>query len=370
MNSSLITCTKPTRLASALAIAALGLVATSAWSQTSTYTSNGCTLTYDPALQAFVPDSSCSSSGKNAAIAAFLQANPITPVLIQGQITTLSYMVNGRNRGAPSSARASLPGQTGLAGAAGDSPWSGWAALSSNNVGFNFAPLSSSGNAVNALVGADYLFTGGAVAGVALGSDSSKTNTNFNNGNVNTSGYTLSPYFLVPLGTNWTLDGSLGFGSGKISTNIGGGVSGNTTDTRTFGALALTYATTLGSWQVQSTGSLLSSSSKVNQFTMSNGAVIANSTSGVTQLRAGARGYYGSGQFVPFLGLTYSQDLARTDVQPIAGQTAANARGAIIALAGIGINQGKQISGSVQLTSEMRNQVRNNGVLGSLSLKF
>ncbi len=279
-------------------------------------------------------------------------------------------MVNGRNRGAPSSARASLPGQTGLAGAAGDSPWSGWAALSSNNVGYNFAPLSSSGNAINALVGADYLFVGGALAGVAFGSDSSKTNTNFNNGSVNTSGYTLSPYFLVPLGTNWTLDGSVGFGSGKISTNIGGGVGGNTTDKRTFGALALTYATTLGSWQVQSTGSLLSSSSKVNQFTLSNAAVIAGSTSGVTQLRAGARAYYGSGQFVPFVGLTYSQDLGRTDVAPIAGQTAANARGAVIAMAGVGINQGKQVSGSVQLTSEMRNQVRNNGVLGSLSLKF
>jgi len=358
------------RSASALAIAALGLVATSAWSQTSTYTSNGCTLTYDPALQAFVPDPSCSSSGRNAAIAAFLQANPITPVLIQGQITTLSYMVNGRNRGAPSSARAGLTGQTGLAGAAGDSRWSGWAALSANSVGYNFAPLSSSGNATNLLAGVDYLFVGGAVAGVAVGSDSSKTTTNFNNGSVNTSGYTLSPYFMVPLGANWSVDGSLGFGSGNISTNIGGGVNGNTTDQRTFGALALTYATTLANWQVQSTGSLLTSSSKVNQLTLSNAAVIAGSTSGVTQMRAGARGYYGSGQFVPFVGLTYSQDLARNDVQPIAGQTAANARGAFIALAGVGINQGQQVSGSVQVTSEIRNQVRNNGILGTLSLKF
>ena len=87
-------------------------------------------------------------------------------------------------------------------------------------------------------------------------------------------------------------------------------------------------------------------------------------------MRAGARAYYGSGQFVPFVGLTYSQDLGRTDVQAVGGQTPANARGAVIALVGIGINQGKQVSGAVQLTSEMRNQVRNNGVLGSVSLKF
>ena len=362
MTKSPLASPKFARSPTALIVAAIGMVSTSAWSQ-----SSSCPQVFNFSTQSYIADSSCSSSDKDVA---FSKANPITSAIIQSQITTLSEVSRSRSGGNTSSTRTSLTGQTGLAGAAGDSRWSAWAALSSNNVGYNFAPLSSSGNALNALIGIDYLYANGVLAGFALGSDSSKTNTSFNNGNISTSGYTFSPYFMAPLSANWTLDGSLGFGSGKISTNVGGGVNGNTTDQRTFGALALTYSTSLSNWQVQSTGSILTSSSKINQLTLSNAAVVAGTTNGATQLRAGARAYYGSGQFVPFVGLTYSQDLGRTDVQAVGGQTPANARNAFIALVGVGINQGKQVSGSVQLTSEIRNQVRNNGVLGSVSLKF
>ena len=332
-----------------------------------------CPLVYNPILMLLVPAPGCVEEDIAKALkdsTTFFQANSATTLNLQNQISTISDAAKARRGGLSGVARASLADQTGLAGAAADMRWGGWAALSSNSIGYSFAPLNSSGSASSASVGVDYLYASGVLAGVALGTDSSNTDTRFNNGNINTSGYTLSPYFMMPLGTSWTIDGSLGFGSGKVNSNFGGGLVGNTTDARSFGSLALTYSTALGNWQVQGTGSLLTSASKINQFTLSNAAVIAGSTNGVTQLRGGARAYYGSGQFVPFLGLSYSQDLSRTDVLPVGGQTPANARGAFIALAGVGINQGKQVSGSVQLTSEMRQQVRNNGVQGSLSLRF
>ena len=360
MNKPRSACFKFASKPIALAIAAVSVFCISGGAQAA------CPLVYSPILMMLVPSAICGQVENDA----FLRANPAPKTLLQSQITTLSDVAKGRSGGLSGVARASLTNQTGLAGAAADQRWSGWAALSSNSIGYSFAPLNSSGNASSALIGVDYLYASGVLAGVALGTDSSKTDTSFNNGNVSTSGYTLSPYFMVPLSTNWTLDGSLGFGSGKVNSNFGGGLVGNTTDARSFGALALTYSTAMGNWQVQGAGSILASASKISQFTLSNAAVIAGSTNSVTQLRGGARAYYGAGQFVPFVGLTYSHDLSRTDVLPVAGQTPANARGAFIALAGVGINQGKQVSGSVQLTSEMRQQVRNNGVQGSLSLKF
>lgn len=298
---------------------------------------------------------------------AYLQQNPSWHYTNFANLSNLIQMLQGR--AGPRASQASS-GQTGLAGAAGDSRWTGWAALNTNSFAYTFQPLRSTGNSNNVTAGVDYALGNGSLVGVALSSDSSRTSTGFNNGSIDTSGYSIAPYFSMPIGANWNFDASLGFGGGQMKSNLGTGISGETTDKRTFGALSLTYATSLGSWQVHSTGSLMASASDMKQFRLSNAAIVAGSTSSVSQLRIGSRAYYGSGQFVPFLGLTYSQDLNSPSTVLLAGQQPANARGAFIAQLGVGINQGKQVSGSVQLTSEIRNQVRNNGVLGSLSLKF
>jgi hypothetical protein len=219
-------------------------------------------------------------------------------------------------------------------------------------------------------VGADYLFPSGTLAGVALGKDSSNVGTSFNNGNVGTSGYSVAPYFVMRLANNLALDGSIGFGTGRINANVGAGVTGSTNDSRNFASLGLTHLSAVGNWKLQSSATLMTSSNKVNQFSLSNAVVIASTTSGITQLRGGVLGSYGSGQFVPYAGLTYAQDLSRTDIAPVGGQTAANARGAFIVQGGVNINQAGVISGSVGLSSEMRKETRNTGLVATISMKF
>ena len=349
------------RTSGAIALAAAAMAANPAWAACS----------YEPFLNAFFGDTCSSTVTSYKDWESFRRANPTPRVLSESQMVTIASSTTAqRNRALAASGNAGLPGQTGLAGSAADSRWNGWAAASSNNVAYTFTPLNSSGRVNSLLAGFDYSFKNGALAGVALGSDTSNTNTSFNNGSISTSGTTVAPYFMVPLATNWLFDGSIGFGSGKINSNFGGGVTGSATERRSFAALGVTNLMTLDKWQIQSNLQLLTSSNKTERFTLSNAAVINETTSGVTQLRAGARGSYGSGQFVPYAGLTYAQDLSRPDNAPVAGQTAANARGAFIVQGGVNINQAGVVSGSVGLNSEIRNQTRNTGLLATISMKF
>ena len=298
------------------------------------------------------------------------KASPASRTLVFSSMGLISQTIVGR-LAAPGSARtAGLNVGTGMAAAAQGSPWSTWAAVGYNAVGYNFAPLASSGSVNNALLGIDYGLSNGALVGVVMGIDSTNISTSFNGGSVGVTGYTVTPYFAVPIGSNLTLDGSLGVGSGNVNANIGGGVSGSTDESRSFGSLALTYTMNVEKWQIQGVGSLLSSSTSQRQLTLSNAQTVASTNSGSTQLRVGFRANYGSGDFIPFMGLSVSSDLSSTNTQAVGGQNPANAKTAVYLLAGVSIKPGQKISGSVQLNSEVRNQVRNNGVTGTVSFKF
>ena len=349
------------RTATAVAIAATGMAASPAFAA----------CFYEPFLMAFFGDTCPASTTSYSNWQSYYRANPTPRLLSLSQLDSIATSATARaNRALAASGNASLPGQTGLSGSAGDSRWNGWASASSNGTAYTFTPLNSSGRVSSLLAGVDYTYSNGVLAGVALGTDSSNTTTTFNNGSIGTSGTTVAPYFMVPLASDLVIDGSIGFGSGKINVNFGGGVTGNTTEKRNFAALGITKFMSFGQWQVAGNAKLLSSSSKAGVYTLSNAAVLNETSSGVTQLRAGARASYGSGQFVPYAGLAYSQDLSRPDIAPIAGQTAANARGAFIAQAGVNINQAGLVSGTVGVTSEMRKETRNTGILATISMKF
>lgn len=347
--------------ATAVAIAAAGMAASPAFAACG----------YEPFLMIYFGDTCPSSVTSYSNWQSYYKTNPTPRILSLSQLDSIATSATAqRNRAIAASGNASLPGQTGLSGSAAGSRWNGWASASSNSTAYNFTPLNSSGRVSSLLAGVDYTYSNGVLAGVALGTDSSNTTTTFNNGSIGTSGTTVAPYFMVPLGSDLVMDGSIGFGTGKINASFGGGVTGSTTEKRNFAALGITKFMNFGQWQVAGNAQLLSSGSKAGAYTLSNAAVLNETSSGVTQLRAGARASFGSGQFVPYAGLTYSQDLSRPDIAPIAGQTAANARDAFIAQAGVNINQAGVVSGTVGVTSEMRRETRNTGIFATISMKF
>ena len=393
---------KTLRIVNAMGLALAGLTASNAWSQ-AVCTTNAITLvvtcfagggTGSGGNTTTTPNTNTNSSASstntntsaNTSATSSASSNvttiqnyqsaytsSATPRLVStSQVSSIAGIATSRafgGVGGPARS-AGLPAQTGLAGSANDRRWTAWATALSNSNGYSFAPLASSGTSNSLLAGADYRFSNGGIAGVALGSDSSNVTTSFNNGSIGSSGTTVAPYFMVPVAPNWLIDGSLGFGTGNINANLGGGVTGSTKEQRSFAALGLTHLMARGAWQMQGNVQMLTTSNKAERFTLSNANVVNESTNGVTQLRTGFRASYGSGMWVPFGGLSYSHDLSRPEIAPINGQVAANARGAFTLQAGVNINQAGPLSGRLAVTQELRQETRNTGLIATVSMKF
>lgn len=266
--------------------------------------------------------------------------------------------------------KAGLDGQTGLAGAAGDSPWSAWAAASRNNATYSFQPLASTSRSNDVMAGVGYRLGGGSEVGVNLGSDTTDVNSGATGRTLNYRGYNVLPYFFVPLAPQWTLDGTLGFGGATVRANTGGNVTGQTRESRVFGAVGVNYFTSAGNWRLVGTGGLQSYSTRLQQFTLSNATVVAATNSNLTQLTIGGQARYGSGQFVPYVGIDYSHDISRSALVPVAGQTPSSARGTFSAQAGFSFRPSKQVSLNLQLMADRRTQLRNNGVMAMLNVRF
>lgn len=275
----------------------------------------------------------------------------------------------GFNRTPLSSAR-----ETGAAAAAARQPWNGWFALAQNNVGYTFQPLQSSGNVGLALAGIDYTFGNNVILGLAASWDRTRISTTFNNGNLNGSGYMLAPYIAVPFARSWVFDASAGWGKADLSqvdNSVAGGVTGTTTDKRTFGSLGLSYATNAGKWQFTGKGVYMSAEDRVAQFTLSDRTSIAANTTRISQLRIGAQAAYDAGGLVPFLGLHYIYDVQRPVQAAINGQTPSNDRDAWQVQAGMNFYSRGPVSGSILFSSDTaRSQVKNNQLMGNIAIRF
>lgn len=263
-----------------------------------------------------------------------------------------------------------LAHQTGLAGGAGDSPWSGWAAVSGNHGTYSFQPLASTSRSNNAMAGVGYSLGGGTEVGVNLGVDATDVTSRLNARSLDYRGYNVMPYFFKPLAPNWTLDGTLGFGRAKVRANGGGNVTGESRESRRFGAVGLNYFTSAGDWRMVGSGGLQTYSSKLQRFTLSDATVIAASSNHLTQLTLGGQASYGSGRVVPFVGVSYAHDLNRPVRQAVAGQTPSDARGTFSGQVGLSFRPNKQVSASLQLTTDRRSQMRNNGLQAALNVRL
>jgi hypothetical protein len=316
--------------------------------------------------------SSSSSSSTIKCVNLHWTANPALRHVHQRTMENIQRQSNRRRGGGGVTRIAALDGEqeTGAA-ASGQSRWSVWGSGAYTRNAFTFQPLDSSGRSSNGSVGGDYQFNNGVTLGAALSGDRTRINTKFNNGFTNTDGYTFAPYIAVPFGNNWLFDASLGVGKGDVDIRDNA-VTGTTSDKRTFGSLQLSYATNIGQWQVTGKGGLISTSNRLRSFTLSNGLVAPASTNKADQLRIGAQASYaGAGQFVPYVGLTYMYDASRSTIAPVGGATPANDRDAFQLVGGLNYNGTGPVSGGLQFTSELsRKQVRNNALIGNLSVRF
>ena len=273
-----------------------------------------------------------------------------------------------------------LGDETGAAAAGGGNRWNAWMSLGQNNVNNGFQPAQVGGHVDLTLVGIDYTYASNVVAGVAATWDRTRVGgQGLNGGTINGSGYNIAPYVSVPLGRNWLLDGTIGFGRNDISIvdnnpNPAPTASGSTKSDRMFTSVAVSYAQTMG--KVMWSGKLawVTNEDKIAAFTMSpaaTGGPVAGSTIRVSQLRLGGQAAFNAGMLMPYVGLTYVRDLQSPDATPLRGQTPANDKDGWVVALGLNIYSKGALSGGVMLSSETgRQQIKNDLFMANIAVRF
>jgi len=291
-----------------------------------------------------------------------------------GAIGSFGAQLGGGTAAGPGGARYALSGDTGKSAAGAGDKWNAWFALSENHIAYDFQPLQSSGHLDVALAGLDYTFGNQLIVGAALSGERTRINTSFNGGSFRGNGNTFAPYLAWAITPRWILDAVIGFGRTDISStdNSVGGGNGNTRDRRSLASLGLSYNTLKGKWQLTAKGQVMSAEDRIGQFTLSNGTNVDASSSRITQLRFGGQAAYKLQQGVtPFFGATYIYDAQRQNQAPLAGQSAANDRDAVLLQLGVNFQSGGRLYGGIVLSTEQgRSQVKNDQVLANIGLRF
>lgn len=231
------------------------------------------------------------------------------------QIQNISNVVANRftSRAPAGVSPVALANQRGMA-AGNEGKWFAWSSYNSidNKYHNNPTNIRNESDVGNLNLGADYMLAPNMVLGLSLGFDKGDSESRSNNAvaTYDTKGYTIAPYFGWQILPNLTLDATLGFGKGDMDQdrNI------SSDSDRSFGAANLTYTQWYGNLQVSAKGGYLYATEKYKNMSVSGNKIGGTShTNRLGQVRLGAQvGYWVTGGVMPYVGLTYTNDVERT----------------------------------------------------------
>tara|TARA_A100001037_G_scaffold304967_1_gene343486 strand:- start:71 stop:1162 length:1092 start_codon:yes stop_codon:yes gene_type:complete len=185
------------------------------------------------------------------------------------------------------------------------------------------AAIDSDGDTFSLAVGGDWKFSDRLTAGVSLAYSNSDVTTTFNDGNVDTTGYTVAPYFVAILGRNQNvlLDGMVGYTMNDNDADRATNTITSSYDSGGWLANAnVTYLLTRGRFIVQPKIGLLWSDTTTDGYTESGGLVVAETDSQLGRLSVGGRvDYVLSEKFVPYISLQGEYDFESEDYSSFTG---------------------------------------------------
>lgn len=167
------------------------------------------------------------------------------------------------------------------------------------------------------MLGYDLAFAENHVLGVALGSEKTEIDTQFNNGGLETEGSTITPYYGWLFSDNWSVD--LAFGRTDLDTDqfrvlpeglgplSGTRVTSSASAERSFTTVNLNGFWTIGDFSLGSRLGYLSTKNEQDAYTESDGSEVAAGSLELKQTQLGADIAYG-GRSQPYLGLTLMKD--------------------------------------------------------------
>lgn len=334
----------------------------------------------------------CFGSSSNTAVA----TQQIGSTSLQ-QVLAISNALSSRlnNLSALPGATADSGQRFGMAAGNTGSKWNAWVSVNDDKNKYDrggFTDPAIDGTTVhnnkanvdvtNAVFGADYIVSPLWTVGLSVAFDNGSGSTESfkqvggimtSNGvsNMSTDGYTVAPYAAMLINQNWSLDATLGFGKGKLSSD--GGLTGK--NDRQFYGMNLNYAKWNGNWQITGKGSYFYGEEKYDDLNNAGfGTLKGTATKNkLDQLRLGGQAGYWMDGVMPYIGLAYSGDLNHSS-SATAGVQMGTEIGKSAWLCSVGVNffsLKNGITGGIAYNQESgRDHAKHDGLIANISFRF
>lgn len=258
-------------------------------------------------------------------------------------------------------------GLKGMAAGSNNPKWNAWASGNYNDNDFSRGGnnnLNFSGNQHALTVGGDYRLSPMSTVGVSVSYDDGHIKPQNGGGlKMTNTGVNVAPYFAYQLSKNYSVDAAAGLGWGTLK-NSGVANLYDVDTERRFAGVNLNSGHWYGNFQVAGKASLFYSQQKNDA---AGNGLLASSTKYLAQGRLGVQtGYWMGNGFMPYVGVTYVNDMARN-------QTFGVSLDKDGFVAGLGLNYFSKsgITGGISYTSEFgRNDVTNNVFMANMNVRF
>lgn len=240
---------------------------------------------------------------------------------------------------------------------AGDGLVSGfglWSSYSYSDFDNDLSSTALDGSRHSVLAGIDFFPWEQALFGLAFGYETSDVDTRFNNGNQQSDGYTIAPYFGVVISDTWSVDGSVGYSRIDIDQFRTDPASGNRIDSspasdRWFATLNINAFKAYRQWLFGGQIGYLWTRNTQEAFTESNGVARPEVINKLGQWHVSGDVAYSLGRFEPFARLTYERDYSITEITVVGGgPQPSNDRDGFVAALGVRYFSDSGISGNLE----------------------
>lgn len=291
------------------------------------------------------------------------------------QATVISNVLAFRqSQMGPGARHAALDGQTGMAAGNAPSKFTVWGNISGSDVKNDYVNTRYDGTVDNYTFGMDTGLGAGMVAGVSLGYD--KTSIAVRTAeNLKGSGWSLMPYLSVAINETLSVDAALGYSQGDQDIRLSATETGNQGYNRTLAALNLNANHWMGDLQLSGKASYIHSEETRDAYRSTLAADYTETTNRLEQFRLGGQVGYWSNGVMPYVGITYINDLSRpalnATIVTAADIAATNDKDSWEAKVGVNFFSKGAVAGGIVYTSETgRDHTDNDSLMANLNYRF
>lgn len=239
---------------------------------------------------------------------------------------------------------------------AGDGPVSFglWSSYSYSDFDNDLSSTALDGTRHSLLAGIDFSPWEQTLFGLAVGYETSDVDTRFNNGNQQSDGFTVAPYFGALISNVWSVDGSVGYSRVDVDQfrtdpATGARITSSPSSDRWFATFNINAFKAYRQWLFGGQIGYLWTRNTQESFTESNGVDRAEILNRLGQWHVSGDVAYSLGQFEPFARVTYERDFSMTEITVVGGgPQPSNDRDGIVLGLGVRYFSSGNISGNFE----------------------